>query len=297
MAGRPFAWVLPDDAVLRALRAGGARMAHDVELPDRRYLRVTVAPVSGDGEWAALVVVADLTDARRLEDMRRDFVANVSHELRTPLASIKAAIETLGGGALDEPAAAREFLSRADAEVDRMVHMVEELLELSRIESGEVPLVRERVDLGAVAAAAVDRLALQAEKAGVSLALEVASGLPAVVGDSVRLEQAVVNLVDNAVKFTPEGGTVRVRAYAFGGGVVVEVRDSGRGIDPADLPRIFERFYKADRARWRGGSGLGLAVVRHTVEAHGGLVQVESSPGAGSTFRLRIPAGRGRRAG
>ncbi len=178
--------------------------------------RSSTAPIVGGGEWVALVVFHDMTEARRVEQTRRDFVANVSHELRTPLASIKSVIETLQSGALDDQAAAQDFLSRADAEVDRLVQMVEELLELSRLESGQVPLAKEPVDMGDVLGRAVERLRPQAEKKGLSLTLEVAPDLPPVIGDAERLERAAVNLLHNAIKFTPDGGSVRVSA-TFGG--------------------------------------------------------------------------------
>jgi two-component system phosphate regulon sensor histidine kinase PhoR len=296
LLGNPFGWVMPDEQATQALRTSrenGSRETRLIERPDRRFLQVIVAPIVGGGEWTTLVVFHDLTDIRRVEKVRRDFVANVSHELRTPLASIKSVIETLQSGALDDRAAAQDFLSRADAEVDRLVQTVEELLELSRIESGRVPLARQPVKMGDVLAAAVARLRPQAEKEGLTLTLEVSPDLPLVIGDADRLEQAVVNLLHNAIKFTGGGGSIRVSAHREDAAVAVDVSDTGVGIAPEDLPRIFERFYKADRARARtspGGTGLGLAVVKHTVEAHGGTVSVQSEPGRGSTFSFSIPA-------
>ncbi|MGQ9572770.1 MAG: ATP-binding protein [Dehalococcoidia bacterium] len=292
LVGNPFVWVMPHEEVLEALRASrqdGRRETRFVKRPSRQYLQVITTPIVGGGEWAALVVFHDLTDVRRMEQVRRDFIANVSHELRTPLASIKSVIETLQEGALEEEAAALDFLSRADAEVDRLVQLVEELLELSRIESGEIPLARKPVEMAAVVANAVERFQPQAEKQGLSLALDVASSLPPVVGDAERLERVVVNLLHNAIKFTPAGGSVRVWAGFGDDAVTVKVIDTGVGIAPEELPRIFERFYKGDRARGSGGTGLGLAVVKHIVEAHGGTISVESEPGRGSTFSFSIP--------
>jgi two-component system phosphate regulon sensor histidine kinase PhoR len=234
-------------------------------------------------------VFHDLTDVKRVEDVRRDFAANVSHELRTPLAAIKSVIETLQGGAMEDPAVALDFLKRADGEVDRLVQMVEELLDLSRIESGELEVRKETVDVGETATAAVERLRPNAHRAGISLTVDVAPGLPSVTGDRVTLERAVINLVHNAIKFTEAGGSVDVLVRPVDGGVEVAVQDTGAGIEPQDLPRVFERFYKADRARRAGGTGLGLAVVKHTVEAHGGRVSVESTLGSGSTFRFWLP--------
>jgi two-component system phosphate regulon sensor histidine kinase PhoR len=290
LVGSRFAWAMPDEQVLGALKASHDEARPEtrlVERPRGQHLQVTAAPITGGGEWAALVVFHDVTEARRLEETRRDFVANVSHELRTPLAAIKSVIETLSSGALDDRAAAQDFLSRADAEVERLVQIVEELLELSRLESGQAPLAKESVDMGAVLTQAVERLRPQAEKQGLSLGLEVSPDLPSLVGDGERLERAVVSLIDNAVKFTPSGGSVSVSASFRDDAVTVEVSDTGVGIASEDLPHVFERFYKADRAR--GGTGLGLAVVKHTVEAHGGSVGVESEPGKGSTFRFSIP--------
>jgi two-component system, OmpR family, phosphate regulon sensor histidine kinase PhoR len=293
IAGRPFVWTMPDAEVIEGLRASrerGESSSYVIERPNRKFLRAIITPIVGGGVWSSLVVFHDLTDVKRVEQVRRDFVANVSHELRTPLAAIKSVIETLEGGAAADPQVARDFLQRADGEVDRLVQMVEELLELSRIESGELSMTREPVDLGAAVQSAVERLRPQAEKASVALSVEIAVGVPRVSGDRVSLERAIVNLINNAIKFTPEGGVVRVLAWPDGAGVKIEVSDNGSGIEPQDLPRVFERFYKADRARRAGGTGLGLAVVKHTAEAHGGRVEAESRLGEGSSFRIWLPA-------
>jgi two-component system phosphate regulon sensor histidine kinase PhoR len=293
MIGNPFVWVMPDDQVVQALRVcreEGSQKTCLVERPNRQCLQVTIAPIIGGGEWTALAVFHDVTEARRVEQTRRDFVANVSHELRTPLASIKSVIETLSSGALDDRAAAQDFLSRADAEVDRLVQIVEELLELSRLESGQAPLAEEPVNMGEVLSRAVERLRPQADKKKLNLTLDVAADLPAIMGDADRLERAALNLLHNAIKFTDGGGSISVSAAPGDDVVTVEVSDSGVGIAAEDLPRIFERFYKADRARGSGGgTGLGLAVVKHVVEAHGGAVSVESLEGHGSTFRFSLP--------
>ncbi len=292
LVGNPFAWVMPNEQVmdgLRASREDGRREVCLVERPNRQHLQVITSPLIGGGEWTALVVLHDLSDVKRVEQVRRDFVANVSHELRTPLASIKSVIETLQGGALEDRRVAQEFLSRADAEVDRLAQMVEELLELSRIESGEVPLAQLPVDVEQVLAGAVERLRPQAERKGLALTLEVAPNLPPIIGDADRLARAAANLIHNAIKFTPSGGSIRVSATLVAGAISVQVADTGVGIPPEELPRIFERFYKGDRARGGSGTGLGLAIVKHTVEAHGGRVRVESQLGLGSTFTFSIP--------
>lgn len=291
--GNPFVWAMPEDQVVQALRHAretGERQSLMIERPRGRFLQVSAAPIAGGGDWVALVVFHNVTEAKRVEDTRRDFIANVSHELRTPLASIKSVVETLQSGALDDKVAAQDFLTRADAEVDRLVQMVTELLELSRLESGQAPLAREAVDIGRMLEQAVERMRPQAERKSLALTLNVAPGLPSILGDAQRLEQATVNLLDNAIKFTPEGGSIRVSARLGDGAVHVEVEDTGSGISAEKLPRIFERFYKGDRARGDRGTGLGLAVVKHTAEAHGGTVSARSSEGHGSTFTLTLPA-------
>ncbi len=295
LVGNSLTWVMPNDELIAAVRESRREGRSEVELVDRpskRQLQVITTPIIGVRDWAALAVFRDLTEIRRIEQVRRDFVANVSHELRTPLASIKAVIETLQSGALDDRPVAEDFLSRADVEVDRLAQMVEELLELSRIESGDVPLAREAVDMIAVVSHAVIRLRAQAEKQEIRLEVEDEPVIPAITGDAQRLERAVLNLVHNAIKFTPRGGTVTVRVRSDDAHVAVSVTDTGTGIDPADIPRVFERFYKADQSRHGGGTGLGLAVVKHTVEAHGGNVTVESQPGKGSTFTFAVPVTR-----
>ena len=292
LEGNPFVWMLADEQVLEALRSSreeGRREVRLIERSGKQYFQVTTAPILDGGAWAALVVFHDITDVRRVEAMRRDFVANVSHELRTPLAAVKSVIETLQSGALEDPEVARDFLDRADTEVDRLVRMVEELLELSRIESGDSPLVAVPLDIGRVVRDAAGRLRPQAEKQGLELDVDVGPDLPMVQGDAEHLERVVVNLVHNALKFTPSGGSVVVRAAAANGAVRVEVSDTGAGILPEDLTRVFERFYKADRSRESGGTGLGLAVARHTVEAHGGTIEAASKPGKGSTFAFTLP--------
>jgi two-component system phosphate regulon sensor histidine kinase PhoR len=290
--GEPMVWVLADEQVLDAIRDSrdrGLRQINIVERPGRRFLQVVTTPIAGGGDWSVLLVCHDLTDVKRTELVRRDFVANVSHELRTPLAAIKSVVETLEDGALEEPEVAREFLSRADVELDRLVLLVEELLELSRIESGEQPVVQEETDVALLLADVVRRLASQAERAEVTLRLaESDAGICYL--DATRLERAVLNLIQNAIKFTPAGGIVTISSERREEILEIKVSDTGIGIGSEELPRIFERFYKADHSRASGGSGLGLALVKHAVEAQGGSVSVESTPGVGSTFTVTVPA-------
>ena len=235
---------------------------------------------------------------RRLETVRQDFVSNISHELRTPLASLKALAETLDSGALQDPEAAPRFLKRMVTEVESLAQMAEELLELSAIESGkaEVQLTvrdpRELLDVGA------DRMRMQAERAGLALSVQTDQALPQVRVDPRRFDQVLANLIHNAIKFTPPGGKIVLSAEvvrddeAAAGSEAVQfsVTDTGQGISAEELPRIFERFYRTDRARRKGGTGLGLSIARHIVEAHGGRIWAESTEGRGSTFQFTVPA-------
>jgi two-component system, OmpR family, phosphate regulon sensor histidine kinase PhoR len=292
VAGKPFAYVLADEDVVDAIRASreqGLRKISVIERPGRLFFQVVTTPIGGGGEWSVLIVFHDVTDVQRTEQIRRDFVANVSHELRTPLAALKSVVETLAEGALEDESVAHEFLRRADGEVDRLVQLVEELLELSRIESGDQPLVLRETDVAALLTEAADRLRPQAERAHLNLSLDLAPGLGLVRLDAARIERAVLNLLHNAIKFTPSGGDVTLAAGRENGSLLVQVRDTGSGIAPSDLTRIFERFYKVDQSRASGGSGLGLALVKHAVEAHGGTIHVESEQTKGSVFSFSIP--------
>jgi two-component system phosphate regulon sensor histidine kinase PhoR len=292
IVSHPLVWCLPDERVLKAVRTSrdaGVPQVMLIERPGRRFYQVATTPISGAGNWAVLVVLHDLTDVRRADLQRRDFVGNVSHELRTPLASLRAVVETLANGALEDRPAAEDFLRRADHEVERLINLVEELLELSRIESGEVPLDVQPVDLRALLEEALEPARPEAVRRGVELTLEVEPGLGVLELDPKHIDRAVFNLVQNAIKFTEAGGSVAVSARRQDGHLEVTVRDTGIGIPAGDLPRVFERFYKVDQSRASGGTGLGLALVKHAVEAHGGQVSAESHVGQGSTFRFVIP--------
>jgi two-component system phosphate regulon sensor histidine kinase PhoR len=257
--------------------------------PQRLYLQGIATPLGQALPGRTLLLFQNLTRLRRLETVRQDFISNISHELRTPLTSLKALTETLQESALDDPPAARRFLQRMETEVDALSLMVSELLELSRIESGRVPLKMQPIQPVELIKQAEERLRLQAERAELKVSLDAAEDLPLVLADPSRLEQVLVNLLHNAIKFTPSGGQIRVTAQAQGDHILFAVEDTGVGIPADDLPRIFERFYKADRARSGGGTGLGLAIARHLVEAHGGTIWAESVEGKGSTFCFTIP--------
>ncbi len=253
------------------------------------FLQAIVTPFHEANSSGYLVILQDLTQIRRLETIRRDFISNISHELRTPLAALKALVDTLRDGALEDPPAAERFLNRMETEVDALTQMVQELLELSRIESGRAPLRLARVPVADVVLPPIEHLRPQAERAGLTLTVTLPPDLPPLQADAERIQQVVTNLVHNAVKFTPSSGQVNVWAERSGNEIVIKVQDTGVGIPSDDLPRIFERFYKADRARSGGGTGLGLAIARHIIQAHGGRIWVESVEGQGSTFYFSLP--------
>jgi two-component system phosphate regulon sensor histidine kinase PhoR len=266
----------------------GQPQEESVELSARRqFLQLVVLPDQQSG--GSLLLVQNLTRVRRLETVRRDFISNVSHELRTPLASLKALTETLRDGALEDPKAAHRFLGRIEIEVDALTQMAQELLELTRIESGQVPLEFKAIPAASLLLSAADRMRAQAERAGLVIRLGAPQDTTNVRADPSRLEQVLVNLIHNAVKFTRPGGEVVLSVQTEKVVVRFAVRDTGVGIPVDDLERIFERFYKADRARSGGGTGLGLSIARHIVEAHGGKIWAESEEGRGSTFYFTIP--------
>ena len=253
----------------------------------RQLLGVVTTPIVGTR--GCVVLLQDLTEMRRLDRVRRDFIANISHELRTPTASLKVLAETLQEGAIDDPVVAKEFLDKINVETDRLAQMVSELGELSRIESGEVSLKKEPIDIGEVVALVLERLKPQADRAELSLAVDIPSGITRALADKERVEQVLVNLLHNAIKFTHSGGRINCVAKIEGDDILVSVVDTGIGIPADDLPRIFERFYKADKARTGGGTGLGLAIAKHIVEAHDGRIWAESIEGKGSTFTFTLP--------
>jgi two-component system phosphate regulon sensor histidine kinase PhoR len=246
------------------------------------------------------IVLEDVSELRRLQQIRAEFIDNLSHELRTPLTTVSLLAETLtreaesAGDAI--PARMRDRIGKIEVETGHLVQMVTELLDLSRIESGGALGVVDLLDLGAVATESVERLRLFADRQGVDLQVDAPASLPAVRGDEARLGQVFINLLHNAVKFSPDGGDVRISIRASGEDVVVSIEDHGVGIPSAAQTRVFERFYKVDRARVRGetgGTGLGLAIARHIIEQHGGRIWVESAERRGSTFSFSLPAAAG----
>lgn len=291
--GRPFIETVRDyelDALVR--RGIAAPAAGDTSVINfgrrRTPLRAVAVPIRDGGDWAVLLVLNDLTDVQRVDQVRRDFLSNVSHELRTPLASIRAMVETLEDGGLDDRRDAEEFLTRIHQQVDRITALVNELLDLSRIESGAVDLRPEPIDASALLAEAASLLRTRAESEEVRILCREGPG-PTVEGDHTSLLRVVSNLLDNAIKFSPPGGAIQAEARDEGDLVALSVHNDGEGIPEADLPRVFERFYKGDHSRSQGGVGLGLAIVKHVVRAHGGTAEARSEPGQGATFTVRLP--------
>jgi two-component system phosphate regulon sensor histidine kinase PhoR len=270
-----------------------------------RAFAVEALPLAVHG---LVISLHEITTQRRIERVRRDFVANTSHELRTPLASIKLLAETLSGGAVEDPQTSHDFSLQIEREVDHLAQLVDELLDLSMIESGETQLAVESVDPAEVVSSLVERIRPVAERAGVRVRLDPmpsVEGTPRAAADMARLGQALLNLAHNAVKYSHPGGEVRVGWRPMPADIRFQVADDGIGIPPAHQLRIFERFYKVDRSRARrnptdsvaqdasgGSAGLGLAIVRHIAEAHGGSVGLESEEGAGSTFWIDVPLSR-----
>jgi two-component system, OmpR family, phosphate regulon sensor histidine kinase PhoR len=236
-----------------------------------------------------LLLFQDLTLLRKLETVRKDFVSNISHELRTPLASLKALTETLQNGALQDPQVSSHFLDQMNDEIDNMTQIVQELLELAKIESGKVPVEKKKYPIDEIISRPVERMRLQAERSGISIEINETGKLPLLNVDLMRIQQVFINLIHNAIKFTPPGGKITISAKRNENKMVFTIADTGAGIAPKDVERIFERFYKTDRSRSSGGTGLGLSISKHIIEAHGGEIWVDSIQGQGSTFSFLIP--------
>jgi two-component system phosphate regulon sensor histidine kinase PhoR len=280
------------EAVLRACAGGAASVVEVVmEGPRPRVLEVQVAAL-GSGLPGSAAVFRDVTDLKRLERVRQDFVANVSHELRTPIAAILGYAETLQSGALGDAVHGPQMVDIIHRQSERLSELVSDLLELSRLDAGERPLVVGSVSVGEVVARAAEAVEPRASAKHITITHHVSAGLAAR-GDAKALEQVLVNLLDNAVKYTPEGGSVELTGRNEASRVELSVRDTGLGIEAKHLPRLFERFYRVDRGRSRemGGTGLGLSIVRHLVSAMGGDVRVQSQLGLGSTFTVTLAAG------
>ncbi len=323
---RPEPWqglkldqLIPDPAILQlvqeSLQTSTPRSGEHAKANGTIFWNVSISPVEHTPPEASgrpestdeltqryqyfVILIEDLTELRRLERVRRDFIANISHELRTPLASVRLLAETLEEAIDTDPEKAQTFVERIEKEVGHLSGLVSELLELSRIESGQMPMLIEPVEAELLVREVMARMIPQAQRYRVTLRSEIQDGKTRVAADSKQIVRVLVNLVHNAIKFTPSEGVVVVGTKLQAGGrtQIFFVRDTGVGIPAEDLPRIFERFFKVNRSRSKmhatgpggGGSGLGLAIARHVVEAHGGRISVESVVGQGSTFTFTLP--------
>lgn len=278
-----------DEILKLCLKTSQTQTGQFESVISKRFIRVIAAPLVDDSLTGALLLFQDLTELRGLQTMRRELIGNISHELRTPLAGIKAMLETLKEGAIEDKQAAADFLSRIEGEADRMTQMVSEITELSRIETGRAELRMTPLNLKLLVEEVAAQLNPLAQRHQVTITTDLVTDLPAGRGDKDRIRQALVNLVHNAIKFNHPGGSVTMSTKASGEFVIVSVSDTGVGIPEEELPHVFERFYKADRARTRGGSGLGLAIAKHIVQAHGGSIWAQSEEGQGSTFSFSLP--------
>jgi two-component system phosphate regulon sensor histidine kinase PhoR len=292
--GRQLWEVIPIEAVLKAVTEvslTGQQKTVSVGPVSGRYLDVTITrlPLRPAG---FIIVAHDVTETMRYEELRKEFVANVSHELRTPLTVIKGYVETLQDGAIDDRARAIQYLGTVQRHTEGLTNLVDDLLSLSRLDSTSTIPSPRPVHLGRLASKVSESMTPVAHKKGHRLVVQIADGLHHIIGNAEYLERAMTNLVENAIKYTPKDGLIKLAIREDGGQtVVVEVSDNGMGISQEDLPRIFERFYRAERSRSRdaGGTGLGLSIVKHIVQAHGGAIEVTSTPGVGSSFRMRFP--------
>jgi two-component system, OmpR family, phosphate regulon sensor histidine kinase PhoR len=279
-------------AACRSVLSERREQHQEITLAPGTSTRIHWVPLVQDGALrGAVAVFHDISALKRVEQIRRDFVANVSHELRTPVTVIKGYAETLRSGALaDDPKRTAHFLEIIDNHAQRLSRLIADLLALSELESGGSVMKPEKVCLEDAVQQTLQLLEQKSEQLGVTVQILGTSGMPQVRADRARLDQVLMNLLDNALKYSTSGGTVTVSAVEEGGLVRIFVRDDGIGIPKKDLPRLFERFYRVDeaRSRERGGTGLGLSIVKHIVQAHGGSVQVQSSPGAGSEFSFTL---------
>jgi len=295
-SGRPLLDVTRHTSLIEAV-AGAFTTAETVRAEVEfgtvrpRTFALTAAPVTTTAARGVVLVLHDVTDIRRLERIRRDFVANVSHELRTPLTTIQGFAETLLGGALDDPSARRKFLEIIRDHAARLGRITDDLLKLSAIEGGSMTFHMEPVRLPQLIEHCIEAVSLRAKASGLAIEWHAPEALPLVRGDSLRLEEVLKNLLENAIQYTPAPGSIRVSAAVEGEHALLCVADTGIGIPSTDQQRIFERFYRVDVARSReaGGTGLGLSIAKHIVEAHQGRLWVESELGQGSRFYVSLP--------
>ena len=294
---RTYAEVVRDHELVGLIRNSHRLYDPDLPLPSsfielgrpRRAVQAFAYPIQQGETDLVIVILRDITELRRTETVRRDFVTNVSHDLRTPIASLKALVDTLLAGALEDETVARDFLSRMEVEVDDLARLVEELLELSRAESRRIELHQIPADVGNLLRRVAARLRPHADPKEITVSITVPDDLPRGFMDPERIEQVLVNLMHNAIKFSPEQSDIQLAAEQRDGEIELSVSDQGPGIPPDELDRVFERFYKTEKSRSDTGSGLGLAIARHLVQLHGGRIWAVSQGRDGTSFRFTVP--------
>jgi two-component system phosphate regulon sensor histidine kinase PhoR len=281
--------------LLDQFRSTARPLSHEIAFGEEPHavFDVAVSPVQGvpGSEGKTMLVFHDVTRLKKLERMRVDFVANVTHEIKTPLTAILGFVETLQEGAIEDRETARKFLSTITRHAERLNRLVEDLLTISNIELGEMRFYFESVSLSGIAQSVMNIVSVKAREKKIDVAVEIPDSLPPIRADRDRLSQILINILDNAVKFTPEGGGVKLSAEAAGGEVVVRVADTGIGVPRDEIGRLGERFYRVDKTRSRelGGTGLGLSIVKHLMLAHRGHMEIESQLGRGTTVILHFP--------
>lgn len=278
---------------LKEALSGQQDLTREIQVltPDPRIFRVHFTPLKGNDRGGVVALFRDVTESRRLEQMRSEFIANVSHELRTPMTSIKGFLETLLDGTLDDREATEHFLRIMSNETDRLTRLIDDLFALSNIENRKVVPKKEPLAVGDIVEKVISILGQNARDKNIQIAAKIPVETPLILADEDMLTRVVINLLDNAVKYTPRGGNVDIEAGFSDNRVFLRFKDTGIGIPGESLPRVFERLYRVDRARSReyGGTGLGLAIVKHIIDVHGGWIDVSSTPGKGSVFTLYIP--------
>jgi two-component system phosphate regulon sensor histidine kinase PhoR len=276
-----------DALVKQCINTGHVQAASIKIRGKKQYLDIKVSPDAQSRNY--IVIVKDLTEKRHLEEIRRDFISNVSHEFRTPISSIKLIAETLIDGALGDPEVNKNFLLKIGIEADKLMSMTNELTELSMMENRETTLNKHSLKINSLIRQVAQRLQAQADRKGLTLSIDIEPAAPDLVIDQYRIEQVLVNLVYNAIKFTNPGGIIAISAKTRDNEIMISVSDTGIGIPREELLRVFERFYKVNKARDDEGVGLGLAISRHIINSHGGKIWAESEEGKGSTFFFTLP--------